>query len=45
LKKFDQWAEEISKQVVIQNDEEGVKTPWRANESFGEDDFEEEESS
>ena len=45
MKNFDQWAEEISKQVVIRNDEEGVKTPWKANETFVDDDFEEEESS
>jgi hypothetical protein len=47
LKDFDQWTEELSKQVVIRSDEEDMSTFWKArgkaNEIFGEDDFEEEE--
>jgi hypothetical protein len=49
LKNFDQWTEEISKQVVIPSDEEGVegdvKVLWKANDLLISDDFEEEESS
>jgi len=45
LKNFDQWMEEISKQVVVRSDEEGVKAPWKSNEDFADDDSDEEESS
>jgi hypothetical protein len=43
LKNFDQWTEELSKQVVIRSDEEEMKTLWKANENLADDDFEEEE--
>ncbi len=43
LKDFDQWTEEISKQVVPLSDEEAGKAPWKPNETLVEDDFEEEE--
>jgi hypothetical protein len=43
LKNFDQWTEELSKQVVIQSDEEDMKTLWKVNENLAVDDFEEEE--
>jgi hypothetical protein len=43
LKNFDQWTEELSKQIVIRSDEEGMKALGKANEIFVDDDFEEEE--
>jgi len=43
LKNFDQWTEELSKQIIIQSDEEDTKTFWKANENLADDDFEEEE--
>ena len=43
MKNFDQWAEELSKQIVIRSDEEDTKALGKANEIFVEDDFEEEE--
>jgi hypothetical protein len=42
LKNFDQWAEELSKEMYIQTDDENMKVLWKANEIF-EDDLEEEE--
>jgi len=43
LKNFDQWTEELSKQIVIRSDEEDMKALGKANEIFVDDDFEEEE--
>ena len=43
LKNFDQWIEELSKQIVVRSDEEDVKTLWKANEKLADDDLEEEE--
>ena len=43
LRNFDQWTEELSKQIVVQSDEEDRKTLSKANEMFNDDDFEEEE--
>ena len=43
LKNFDQWTEELSKQIVVRSDEEDVKTLWKANENLADDDREEEE--
>jgi hypothetical protein len=43
LKDFDQWTEEVSKQIVIRSDEEDMKALGKANEIFVDDDFEEEE--
>ena len=43
LKNFDQWTEELSKQVAIQSDEQDMKSVGNANEVFNDDDFEEEE--
>jgi hypothetical protein len=42
LKNFDQWVEELSKQIFIQNDKEDMKIVWKMNEAF-DDDLEEEE--
>jgi len=43
LKNFEQWAEELSKQIVIRSDEQDTKALWKANENLVDDDFEEEE--
>jgi hypothetical protein len=43
LKNFDKWTEELSKQIAVRSDEQGMKTLWKANETFVDDDFEEEE--
>ena len=43
LKNFDQWTEELTKQIVIQSDDQDMKTPWKANEILVDDDVEEEE--
>ena len=43
LKNFDQWTEELSKQIVIRSDEEDMKALGKANETLVNDDFEEEE--
>jgi hypothetical protein len=43
LKNFDQWTEELTKQIVIQSDDQEMKTPWKANEPSVDDDVEEEE--
>jgi hypothetical protein len=43
LKNFDQWMEELSKQIVIQSDDQDMKAPWKANETLVDEDFEEEE--
>ncbi len=40
---FDQWTEGLSKQVIVQSDEEDKKALSKANEMFNDDDFEEEE--
>lgn len=42
MKNFDQWTEELSKEMYLQNDDENMKVLWKANEIF-EDDLEEEE--
>jgi hypothetical protein len=43
MRNFDQWTEELSKQIVDQSDEEERKALGKANEIFVDDDFEEEE--
>jgi hypothetical protein len=43
LKNFDQWTKELSKQIVLQSDEQDMKATGKANEFFNDDDFEEEE--
>lgn len=43
MKNFDQWTEELSKQVCLQIDEDNIKTLYKAKEIYVEDDFEEEE--
>jgi hypothetical protein len=43
LKNFDQWTEALSRQVVLQSDEQDTKTVGKADEFLSEDDFEEEE--
>jgi hypothetical protein len=43
LKNFDQWTEELSKQVAIQSDQQDMKSIGKANEMLNDDDFEEEE--
>jgi len=43
LRNFDQWTEELSKQIVIRSDEQDTKTLWKANENLVDDDFKEEE--
>jgi hypothetical protein len=42
LKNFDQWTEELSKEMYIQTDDENMKVFLKANEIF-DDDLEEEE--
>jgi len=42
LKNFDQWAEELSKQIFVRTEEEDEKIYWKMEECF-DDDFEEEE--
>ena len=42
MKNFDQWAEELSKEIYVRNDEENMKILWKMNEIF-DDDVEEEE--
>jgi len=42
VKNFDQWAEELSKEIYVRNDEENMKILWKMNEIF-DDDVEEEE--
>ena len=44
MRNFDQWTEELSKQIVVRSDEEERKPLWKANENVVDDDFEEEES-
>ena len=43
VKNFDQWTEELSKQVCLQIDEDNMKVLYKAKEIYVEDDFEEEE--
>jgi hypothetical protein len=43
LKNFDQWTEELSKQIVGRSDEQDMKTLWKADETCVDVDFEEEE--
>jgi hypothetical protein len=43
MKNFDQWTEELLKQVFVQTDEDNVKVLYKAKEIYVEDDFEEEE--
>jgi hypothetical protein len=43
LKNFDQWTEALSRQVVLQSEEQDTKTVGKSNEFLSEDDFEEEE--
>ena len=43
LKNFDQWTEELSRQVVIQSDEQDLKATGKVKEIFNDDDSEEEE--
>jgi len=43
LRNFDQWMEELSKQNIIQKDEQETKPLWKADENLAEDDSEEEE--
>jgi hypothetical protein len=43
MKNFDQWTEELSKQVCLQIDEDNMKVLYKAKEIYVEDDFEEEE--
>ena len=43
MNNFDQWTKELSKQIVIQSDEEDMKAIGKANEFVNDDDFEEEE--
>ena len=42
MKNFDQWTEELSKDVLPQADEDDRKGLLKADETFVEDDFEEE---
>lgn len=42
MKNFDQWMEELSKEIYVRNDEENIKIFWKVNEIF-DDDVEEEE--
>ena len=43
VKDYDQWIEELSKQVFAQTDEDNMKVLYKAKEIYVEDDFEEEE--
>lgn len=43
MKNFDQWMEELSKQIVVRSDEEDRKALWKADETLADEDFEEEE--
>ena len=43
MRNFDQWTEELSKQISIQSDEQETKLPWKANENLLDEDVEEEE--
>ena len=43
MRNFDQWTEELSKQIVIRADEQDTKTLCKADENLVNDDFEEEE--
>jgi hypothetical protein len=43
LKNFDQWTKELSKQIVLQSDEQNTKAIEKGNEFFNDDDVEEEE--
>lgn len=43
MKDFDQWMEELSKQIIIQSDEQDTKGIGKTNEIFNDDDFEGEE--
>ena len=43
MKNFDQWTEELSKEIFVRNDEDDMRILWKANEIFVDDDFEEEE--
>ena len=42
MKNFDQWADELSKQIFVRNEEEDMKIYWKMDEIL-DDDFEEEE--
>ncbi len=44
MKNFDQWIEELSKQITIRSEEQETEPLWKANENFADHDFEEEES-
>jgi hypothetical protein len=43
VKDFDQWTEELSKQVFAQTDEDNMNIFYKPKEIYVEDDFEEEE--
>jgi hypothetical protein len=43
LRNFDQWTEELYKQIVIRSDEQDSKALSKAHENLVDDDFEEEE--
>ena len=43
VKNFDQWTEDLSKQVCLQMDEDNMKVLYKAQEIYVEDDSEEEE--
>ena len=43
MKNFDQWTEELSKQIVIRSDDQDMKALCKANEALVDEDFEEEE--
>lgn len=42
MKNFDQWTEELSREIYAQNDEEKMKIFWKVNEIL-DDEAEEEE--
>lgn len=42
MKNFDQWADELSKQIFVRNEEEDTKIYWKMDEIL-DDDFQEEE--
>jgi len=41
LKNFDQWTEELSKQIFVRDEEEEMNIFWKMEETY-DDDFEEE---
>ena len=44
MRNFDQWTEELSKEIVIRTDEQDTETLWKADQNFVDDEREEEES-